>query len=89
MLDFADVKVCCTIKNGDGASNIAKIVFEDSGVPFNPLEKQEPDITLSAEERDIWGGLGIFITKKYMSQIDYKYQDEKNILTLCKNRDEE
>ena len=55
MLDFADVKVCCTVKNGDGASNIAKIVFEDSGVPFNLLEKQEPDITLSAEERDIGG----------------------------------
>lgn len=88
MLDFADVKVCCTVKNGDGASNIAKIVFEDSGVQFNPVEKQESDITLSAEERDI-GGLGIFITKKYMSQIDYKYQDEKNILTLCKNMDEE
>ncbi|MDD7416786.1 MAG: hypothetical protein SPI86_10330 [Treponemataceae bacterium] len=57
MLDFADVKVCCTVKNGDGSSNIAKIVFEDSGVQFNPLEKQEPDITLSAEERDMGGGL--------------------------------
>lgn len=59
------------------------ITFEDSGVPYNPLEKQDPDITLNAEERDI-GGLGIFMAKKSMDDIEYTYRDGKNILTIKK-----
>ena len=60
------------------------ITIEDSGIPYNPLEKEDPDITLSAEERQI-GGLGIFIVKKYMDDIKYAYENKKNILTLVKN----
>lgn len=59
------------------------ITFEDSGVPYNPLEKPDPDITLSAEERKI-GGLGIFIVKKTMDDVIYKHEDGKNILTIVK-----
>ena len=61
------------------------ITFEmaDSGVPFDPLKKPDPDITLSAEEREI-GGLGIFITKKTMDSVSYSYEDGKNILTMIK-----
>ena len=55
----------------------------DSGTKFNPLEKADPDITLSAKERKI-GGLGIFITKKTMDQIAYAYENGKNILTMTK-----
>ena len=55
----------------------------DSGVPFDPLKKEDPDITLSAEERNI-GGLGIFITKKTMDEVSYVYEDGKNILTMIK-----
>ena len=55
----------------------------DSGVPFDPLKKPDPDITLSAEERDI-GGLGIFITKKTMDSVEYAYENNKNILTMIK-----
>lgn len=61
----------------------AVITFIDSGVPYNPLKKVDPDVTLSAEERQI-GGLGIFITKKTMDEVTYAYQDGKNILTLKK-----
>jgi sigma-B regulation protein RsbU (phosphoserine phosphatase) len=55
----------------------------DSGIPFDPLKKSDPDITLSAEEREI-GGLGIFIAKKTMDEISYDYKDGKNILTMIK-----
>ncbi len=59
------------------------ITFIDNGRPFNPLESVEPDITLSAEERNI-GGLGIFLVKKTMDMIDYKYNDGQNILMIKK-----
>ena len=55
----------------------------DKGVPFDPLKKPDPDITLSAEEREI-GGLGIFITKKTMDSVTYAYENGKNILTMTK-----
>ena len=55
----------------------------DWGKPFNPLEKQDADITLSAEERGI-GGLGILMVKKSMDAVDYRYENGENILTLTK-----
>lgn len=61
-----------------------EITFIDSGVPYNPLEKPDPDTTLSAEERQI-GGLGIFIVKKTMDDMIYKYEDGKNFLTIKKS----
>ena len=57
------------------------ITFTDDGIPYNPLEAEEPDITLSAEERKI-GGLGIFMVKKMTESMEYTYEDEKNILKL-------
>lgn len=60
------------------------IQFLDHGKPFNPLAKEDADITLSAEERDI-GGLGILMVKKSMDTVDYTYEDEKNILTIRKS----
>ncbi len=59
------------------------MTFMDSGIPYNPLEKEDPDTTLSAEEKEI-GGLGIFIVKKTMDEISYRYENEKNILTVKK-----
>lgn len=60
------------------------ITFIDSGVPYDPLAREDPDITLSVEERGI-GGLGIFMVKKTMDAISYAYRDERNILTIKKN----
>jgi anti-sigma regulatory factor (Ser/Thr protein kinase) len=60
------------------------ITFLDSGVPYNPLAKEDPDITLSAAERQI-GGLGIFMVKQSMDDMKYEYKDGKNFLTLIKN----
>ena len=59
------------------------ITFIDQGVPYDPLKKEDPDVTLSAEERKI-GGLGIFMVKKSMDDVKYEYADGKNILTIIK-----
>ena len=59
------------------------LTFLDKGVPYDPLSKSDPDISLPADERDI-GGLGIFITKKFMDDVNYEYKDGQNILTLKK-----
>lgn len=60
------------------------ITFKDSGVPYNPLEKEDPDITLSGEQRPI-GGLGIFMVKKSMDKVLYEHKDGQNVLTLLKS----
>ena len=57
--------------------------FSDSGVPYNPLTKEDPDVTLSAEQRSI-GGLGIYMVKKTMDEMRYKYENDENILTIMK-----
>ena len=59
------------------------ITFIDHGVPYDPLAKMDPDVTLGAEERTI-GGLGIFLTKKTMDDVSYEYKDGRNILRLKK-----
>lgn len=59
------------------------ITFIDNGVPYDPLKREDPDISLSAEQRGI-GGLGIFIVKKSMDDVKYEYRDGHNILTLKK-----
>ena len=61
-----------------------EITFSDSGVPFNPLAKPDPDLTLNAEEREI-GGLGIFLTKKFMDTVSYEYKDGMNCLRIIKS----
>ncbi len=60
-----------------------KIILKDSGIPFDPLAKEDPDITLSAQEREI-GGLGIFMVKKNMDEFLYEYTDGCNITTITK-----
>lgn len=67
----------------DSSTNIAKFRFKDKGMPFDPLKKLDPDITLKAEERKI-GGLGIYIVKKTMDSLDYRYVKGENILTMKK-----
>ena len=59
------------------------IEFRDNGIPFDPLAKADPDVTLSAEERNI-GGLGIYMVKKSMDALEYSRKDGQNILTIKK-----
>jgi anti-sigma regulatory factor (Ser/Thr protein kinase) len=67
----------------EGPDRVA-VTFIDSGVPYDPLAKEDPDVTLSAEERQI-GGLGIYMVKKSMDEMTYEYKDNKNILKIVKN----
>ena len=60
-----------------------RVTLIDSGIPYNPLAKPDPDVSLSAEERKI-GGLGIYMVKKSMDGMEYERTDGKNILTVRK-----
>jgi sigma-B regulation protein RsbU (phosphoserine phosphatase) len=78
--DRGDVKVGFEFED---SSRTAVFCISDKGIPFNPLQKPDPDITLSAEKREI-GGLGIFIAKKTMDHVSYRYENGENILSMTK-----
>lgn len=65
--------------------NKVTFVFRDSGKPFNPLTKEDPNITAKSEEREV-GGLGIYMVKNIMDETFYEYKDNHNVLTLVKYR---
>ena len=71
------------VEPGEGSSSVT-ITFEDEGIQYDPLKNEDPDITLSAEDRPI-GGLGIFMVKKSMDEVSYEYKDGKNRLTIKKS----
>ena len=64
-------------------SNVT-VTLIDSGIPFNPLSRKEPDTTLSADKREI-GGLGIFLVRKTMDDISYEYSNKQNIVRIKKS----
>ena len=72
-----------TVRVEVGEDRVLSVTFIDGGMPYDPLAKPDPDVTLSAEERPI-GGLGIYMVKKSMDKVDYRHQDGKNILTIRK-----
>ena len=77
-------EISCLLEPGQGgAAPRLTICFRDRGRPFNPLAREDPDITLPAEERDI-GGLGILLTKKFMDSVTYEHTDGQNVLTMSK-----
>lgn len=65
----------------EAKDNVFYVIFEDYGIPYNPLEKEDPDTTLSVEERKV-GGLGIFIVKKSMDYAEYERREDKNIFRI-------
>ncbi|MBQ3864926.1 MAG: SpoIIE family protein phosphatase [Clostridia bacterium] len=65
-------------------TEFVSVIFEDSGIPYNPLEKGDPDTSLPAQEREV-GGLGIFLVKKTMDDMTYEYKDGKNVLRIRKH----
>ncbi|MBP3241795.1 MAG: ATP-binding protein [Oribacterium sp.] len=76
-------KACISLSLDETGENI-QIMFRDKGIAYNPLEKSDPDVSLSAEERDI-GGLGIFMVKKSMDSVLYERDGDENVLVLVKN----
>lgn len=77
-----EVEIICKLDNNK------KFILEivDSGVPFNVLSVEDPDITADISERQI-GGLGVFLMKKLMDSVQYRYEDNKNILSLIVFKD--
>ena len=76
-------EVTVSIDICDRGGMCAVITLTDSGEPYDPLKKPDPDVTLSAEERQI-GGLGIYIVKKSMDDVTYEYKDGTNNITIVK-----
>ena len=72
-----------TIRAEAGADRELTITFIDEGVPYDPLARPDPDITLSIEERPV-GGLGIFMVKNTMDDMTYRREDDRNVLTIRK-----
>lgn len=79
---YPDKSGTVLIKSEKSAAQI-KFEISDSGIPFDPTQQKEADITLSAEERAI-GGLGIHLVRQIMDEISYERKDDKNILTIIK-----
>ena len=67
----------------DETARTISVVFSDRGVPFDPLGRTDPDVGAPAQERDI-GGLGIFLVKKTMDSLEYRFENGKNVLTIKK-----
>ena len=65
------------------ASRTVSVTLIDSGLPYNPLEKDDPDVTLSAQDRQV-GGLGIFLVKKTMDAMFYERRENQNVVTIQK-----
>ena len=78
--DKGDVTVCVEVSEEPVC---VTITFRDHGIPYDPLAKEDPDVTISAEARRV-GGLGIFLTKQVMDEITYEYKDGLNILKMKK-----
>ena len=70
----------------DREQNFLYLTFRDSGVPYDPLRKQSPDLSAPAEKRPI-GGLGIFLVQKYSDSLSYEYAEGENRLTIGKKLD--
>ena len=73
------IKISISLEN-----KMLTIKITDDGIPFNPLEQQQPDINLPAEERPV-GGLGIFLISHMMDELNYIRKGNQNILTLYKS----
>ena len=73
-----DVDITTTVADG-----VLTFIIADEGVPFDPTQKEEADVTLGLEERPI-GGLGIFLVRQIMDTVGYERREGRNILTLTK-----
>ena len=78
--DEGDILIQCFVEDKTLRTTI---IFIDNGIPFNPLEKEEAYLNLNADEREI-GGLGLTIVRKYADELEYKYENNQNILTVTK-----
>lgn len=76
--EIGEVTIQASVENG-----YITIVFIDSGIPYNPWARKDPDTTLSLKARKV-GGLGVYMVKNSMDKVDYAYVDGKNVVTIRK-----
>ena len=83
--DYQGEKFCSISWRREEQDGEAKIVvcIKDKGKPFDPVAKEDPDITLSLENRGV-GGMGVLMVKRYMDRVSYEYKDNQNVVTLEK-----
>ena len=79
--ETGNVEITCGMSGED--TDEFMISLKDWGTPYNPLKRPDPDFSIPFEEREI-GGLGIYMVKKYMDRVEYRYEDDCNILTIGK-----
>lgn len=75
-----DMPIVLSVSADEGTDGIV-FRLTDNGVPFDPTRAEMPDVTLSAEERNI-GGLGIFLVEQLMNRVAYEREGESNVLTM-------
>lgn len=75
-----DMPIVLSVSADEGTDGIV-FRLTDKGVPFDPTQAEMPDVTLSAEERNI-GGLGIFLVEQLMNRVAYEREGESNVLTM-------
>jgi anti-sigma regulatory factor (Ser/Thr protein kinase) len=80
---YLDVDIQKVAVSKGHPDNRVVIRFEDGGIPFNPLEQKDPDITLPWKQRPI-GGLGVYLILRMMDDVRYAYVDNRNVLTVEK-----
>lgn len=68
---------------GEDREREAVVCFRDQGIPYNPLERKDPDLGLPIQQRPV-GGLGIYMVKKFMDHVDYRYDSGNNVTTMRK-----
>lgn len=76
-----ELSLNCFVERGTGC---LVLQFRDRGKPFNPMDRPDPDLELPLEQRPV-GGLGIYMVKQFVDEVEYEYQDGFNILTLKKD----
>jgi len=76
-----DIELSCRIDHG-----LATVTIRDWGYPFNPLDMPPPDLNLDIDKRPV-GGLGIYLMKKFSDRIEYRRENDSNLLTIVKKLD--
>ena len=83
IVQYSGAKSVTVVANLDEPTSMFSLTFVDGGKPYNPLANDDPDVSLPVEEREI-GGLGIFLVKKTMDEIQYQRCNDQNVLTIKK-----
>jgi len=76
--EAGEMEVVCTI--GDNQDFCFRVT--DWGIPFNPLERPDPELSQDISERQI-GGLGIYLVRHLVDELSYERHEGKNTLTFC------